>query len=50
MSDRKRRREHSEDKRERKKHKETKQDEDKYKHQTKKLIHEVQKLKHVEIL
>lgn len=48
MSDRKRRREHSEDKRERKKHKETRPDEDKYKHQTKKLIHEVQKLKHVE--
>ncbi|KAI2652778.1 hypothetical protein H4Q32_006074 [Labeo rohita] len=48
MSDRKRSREHHEDRHERKKHKESKQDEDKYKHQTKKLIHEVQKLKHVE--
>ncbi|XP_051527525.1 retinitis pigmentosa 9 protein isoform X1 [Myxocyprinus asiaticus] len=47
MSDRKRSREHHEDRHERKKHK-SKQEDDKYKNQTKKLIQEVQKIKHVE--
>ncbi len=50
MSGRKRSREHHEDRHERKKHKESKQDEDKHQNQTRKLIHEVQKLKHVETL
>ncbi len=50
MSGRKRSRQHHEDRHERKKHKESKQDEDKYQNQTRKLIHEVQKLKHVETL
>lgn len=50
MSARKRSREHHEDRHERKKHKESKQDDDKFKNQTRKLIQEVQKLKHVETL
>lgn len=50
MSDRKRSRKHHEDRHEKKKHKESKQDEGKYQHQTRKLIQEVQKLKHVETL
>lgn len=48
MSDRKRSREKREDRHERKRHRESKQEEDKYTHQTKKLVHEVQKIKHVE--
>ncbi|XP_016371038.1 retinitis pigmentosa 9 protein [Sinocyclocheilus rhinocerous] len=49
MSDRKRSRKHHEDRHEKKKHKESKQDDEgKYQHQTRKLIQEVQKLKHVE--
>jgi len=50
MSARKRSREHHEDRHERKKHKESKQDDDTFKNQTRKLIQEVQKLKHVETL
>ncbi|XP_016296189.1 retinitis pigmentosa 9 protein homolog [Sinocyclocheilus anshuiensis] len=49
MSDRKRSRKHHEDRHEKKKRKESKQDDEgKYQHQTRKLIQEVQKLKHVE--
>ncbi|TRY84310.1 hypothetical protein DNTS_025422 [Danionella cerebrum] len=48
MSNRKRRDERSEDRHARKKHKESKQDDEKSENQTKKLLQEVQKLKHVE--
>lgn len=50
MSDRKRSREHREDRHERKKHRESELEDDKFKNQTRKLVYEVQKIKHVETL